>query len=385
MRIGIICHPSVGGSGLIATQLGIGLADKGHEVHFISSIRPFRLWESYDNIRFHQVDAIDYPLFEDPLYTFALTAKIVEVFEQYDLDIIHAHYSIPHSLCAYLASEITSRSFPIVTTIHGTDVTVVGQNQPLYPLNKFSIEKSDTVTTVSNFQREYTREHFSITKPIRVIYNFIDMDTFTPECFNPNIRKTLAGDDEKIIMHVSNFRPLKNTQMVVSAFAEIQKIHKARLILLGDGPDVEKTKQQCEALGITEKVNFLGSVKEVENYIANADCLFQPSYNESFSLVALEAMACGVPIVASNVDGIPEVVVHNETGLLASPDDQASMVANLTSIISDAGYASNLGKNGRKRAVENFSWEAQVEQYIECYQETLFIHQSNIAQSLTKS
>lgn len=375
MKIGIICHPSVGGSGLIATELGIGLAEQGHEVHFISRMRPFKLKEKEPNIWFHSVEIINYPLFEDPLYTFALTAKIVEVVDKFKLDIVHAHYSIPHSLCSFLASEITQHAFPIVTTIHGTDVTVVGRNKPLYPLNKFSIEKSNTVTTVSNYQREYTREHFNISKPIDVIHNFIDNTIFSPEHACINKRRELAQDDEKIIMHVSNFRPLKNTKMVIGAFAEIHKKVKSRLVLLGDGPEFSAMKAQCEALNISEQVTFLGNIKSVEKYIVNADCVFQPSYNESFSLVALEAMACSVPVVVSNVDGIPEVVIHNETGFLAGPDDKAAMVQHLLSICTDDKLASTLGLNGRKRALTHFSKKKLIDQYIDCYKSTISHYQ----------
>lgn len=382
MRIGIICHPSVGGSGLIATQLGIGLAEKGHQVHFISRIRPFKLEEHYPDVWFHQVEGIEYPLFDDTLYTFSLTAKIVEVVDQFDLDVIHAHYSIPHSLCAHLASEITTRKFPIVTTIHGTDVTVVGQNQPLYPLNKFSIEKSDTVTTVSSYQRDYTRDNFDISKPIEVIYNFVDEKVFSPEHFDIEKRRTMADDDEKIIMHISNFRPLKNTRMVIGAFAELIKHVKARLVLLGDGPEYDAMQTQCEELGIADKVSFLGKVKDVEQYLVNADCVFQPSYNESFSLVALEAMSCGVPVVVSNVDGIPEVVVQNETGFLAEPDDLNAMVNNLLTICQDVELAKTMGANGRERALTKFSWASQVDAYIDCYRQTLLTHQYQLAQSL---
>lgn len=371
MRICIVCHPSIGGSGLIATQLGIGLAKLGHQVHFISQSKPFKLDESLPNIYFHQVEAIHYALFTDPLYTFALTAKIVEVVDEFQIDLVHAHYSIPHSLCAHLANQITKRKFPMITTIHGTDVTLVGRNKPLYPLNQFSINKSDTVTTVSKFQQKYIKQHFDIDKSIEVIYNFTDLQTFSPVNADQTERAKLAEKDEKILMHISNFRPVKNTETVVKVFAQVVKSVKSKLILIGAGPEVAITKALVAKLNIQDKVVFLGEQSNIEDFIANADCIFQPSSHESFSLVLLEAMASGVPTVSSDVDGIPEVVQHGKTGFIAPLNDLIAMSEYIIRIFSDETLSQEFSKAGRIYAEDNFSWQQQVKSYQTCYEKTL--------------
>ena len=360
MKIGIICHPSIGGSGLVATQLGIGLARKGHEIHFISRAMPFKLSGSEKNIYFHPVEPISYPLFDDNLYTFALTAKIIEVAEQYQLDIVHAHYSIPHSLCTYLASQISSRSFRTITTIHGTDTTLVGRDKPLFPLNRFSIEKSDVVTTVSEYQKQHTLDQFQLHKAIEVIYNFIDPHVFTPQRASAEVRQSLAADDEKLIMHISNFRQPKNTSGVIKTFAKTVGKINARLVLIGNGPDMAETKILCLDLGIIDKVTFLGKRKHLESIIPNADCVLQPSYIDSFGMVSLEAMASGVPVVTSNRDGIPEVVSHGVTGYITDPDDHDALAAYLIDICNDSELQKKFGKNGRARAMYCFLWDNQV-------------------------
>ncbi|MGS0824873.1 N-acetyl-alpha-D-glucosaminyl L-malate synthase BshA [Shewanella sp. 0m-8] len=379
MRIGIVCHPSIGGSGLVATELGLGLAKLGHEVHFISSVRPFKLIEDSECLFFHSVEAINYPLFSDPLYTFALTAKIVEVVEQFKLDVVHAHYSIPHSLCAYLAGEITEHKFPTITTIHGTDVTIVGQDKPLYPLNRFSIHKSSKVTTVSSYQRNYIYSHFDKSKSIDVIHNFIDLDVFSPKFADINVRRQLARDDEKIVMHVSNFRPLKNSDTVIRSFHMLLRKVKARLVLLGSGPDIDGIKQQCEKLGILKHVVFVGDVTHVEHYLPNADCMIQPSYRESFSMVLLEAMACGVPTVSSNVDGVPEVVDNGKTGFMFDPNDALGMAKAMEGILTEPHTQQNLGKAGRARAAKLFNPEEKILQYLKCYQDAIKDSQTEVA------
>ncbi|NMP15670.1 N-acetyl-alpha-D-glucosaminyl L-malate synthase BshA [Thalassotalea sp. Y01] len=378
MRIGIVCHPSIGGSGLIATQLGIGLARKGHDIHFICRERPFKLDKLEPNIHLHLVEEINYPLFEHPLYTFALTAKIVEVAQKHQLDVVHAHYSIPHSLCCYLAEEISQYKFATITTIHGTDVTVVGQDRPLYPLNEFSINKSTKVTTVSKFQRSYIHANFNITNHIDVINNFIDMDVFTPHKKSSAVRQTLAEPDEKILMHISNFREVKNTKAVIAAFHLVQSKIKSRLVLLGNGPDIDAMKEMATDLGIIDKINFMGNINHVESLLPNADCVIQPSYHESFSMVVLEAMASAIPTVSSNVDGIPEVAKHGETGYLADPDDVVSMAGFVIDIMSNDKLQYLMGQNGRARAMQKFSWDAKVEQYLSCYQAALLEHRKSI-------
>ncbi|CAH0991218.1 N-acetyl-alpha-D-glucosaminyl L-malate synthase [Sinobacterium norvegicum] len=377
MQIGIVCHPSIGGSGLVATQLGLGLAKLGHQVHFISQSRPFKLAEHTKNVHFHSVEAIHYPLFQDPLYTFALTAKIVEVAERYRLDVVHAHYSIPHSLCTYLAGEISTVKFATVTTIHGTDVTVVGQDKPLYPLNQFSINKSNMVTTVSAFQRQYVYENFEVEKPIEVIHNFIDLDDFSPAKAAPSVRRTMASDDEKIVMHVSNFRPIKNSEAVITAFHLLLKRVKARLVLLGSGPDIEVMQSRCRLLGIEQQVTFMGDVCHVEDYLPNADCVIQPSYRESFSMVLLEAMACEVPTVSSNIDGIPEVVQHGVTGFIAEPDDVVAMADYMADILLHSEKQQTMGRAGRLSAAKRFNPDDKVAEYLACYQQAVSEASSN--------
>lgn len=371
LRIGIVCHPSIGGSGLVATELGLGLAKLGHQVHFISSVRPFKLIEDSKRLFFHSVEAINYPLFSDPLYTFALTAKIVEVAEQYQLDVVHAHYSIPHSLCAYLAKEISAHKFATVTTIHGTDVTIVGLDKPLYPLNKFSIHKSTKVTTVSAYQRNYIYTHFEKSKTIEVIHNFIDLTVFTPTSANINIRRQMAIDNEKVVMHVSNFRALKNTDTVIRAFHLLLRKVRARLVLIGNGPYIDKIKDQCKKLDILQYVTFIGAVTHVESYLPNADCIIQPSYRESFSMVLLEAMACAVPTVSSNVDGIPEVVDDGVSGFMFDPDDALGMSKAMETILNDPELQQKMGLAGRLRARTLFSPEQKIGQYVECYYDAI--------------
>ncbi|SET72068.1 N-acetyl-alpha-D-glucosaminyl L-malate synthase BshA [Thalassotalea agarivorans] len=375
MKIGIVCHPSIGGSGLVATQLGVGLAKKGHEVHFIAQMRPFKL-DELPNVFFHDVERINYPLFDDPLVTFALTAKIVEVATEFQLDIVHAHYSIPHSLSCYLANEISPHKFAVITTIHGTDVTIVGRDKPLFPLNRFSINRSCMVTTVSHFQKHYVEKHFDIEKEIVVVHNFIDSKVFTPNNYSDKTRAKLAAADEKIIMHISNFRPVKNTDTVIKVFKNLTEKVNARLILLGDGPELARTKTMCAELGIGDKVTALGKVRNVETLLPVADCIIQPSFNESFSMVALEAMACGVPPVLSNCDGIPEVVVDGVTGFMADPLDVEKLTDACYKILSDRVLAEKMADAGRAHAIKTFAWEEKVSEYEAVYQQAIVLRQN---------
>jgi len=372
MKIGIICHPSIGGSGLVATQLGIGLAQKGHEVHFISRAMPFKLTKNMENVYFHAVEPINYPLFNDNLYTFSLTSKIVEIAQTYKIDIMHAHYSIPHSLCAYLASEISTHKFKTITTIHGTDTKVVGQDKPLYPLNRFSLLKSDVLTTVSSYQKEHTIKEFDLRgKNIEIIYNFIDPDIFTSKNRSLEVRRTMANDDEKIIMHISNFRHPKNTPGVIKAFAKTIGRVNARLVLIGDGEKMPEIKKMCSEMDIEDRVTFMGKINNIEKIIPNAICVLQPSYTESFGMVSLEAMACEVPSVTSNRDGIPEVVVHGETGFICDAEDYDRMADYLVDICSNDELKMDLGRAGRRRVLECFEWHNQVDMYIKYYKNCL--------------
>ena len=370
MKIGIVCYPSIGGSGLIATELGIILSELGHQVHFISYSVPFKLSKFISNIFYHAVEPVNYPLFNQTLYTFSLTAKIMEVVKEYELDIVHAHYSIPHSLCAHLAREVCGINFKIVTTLHGTDVTIVGQNKPLYSLNKYGIEKSDMVTTVSRYQKDLTNKYFGISKEIELVYNFINTEVFKPQGTKLNKQEFTKGN-EKIIMHISNFRTVKNPLGVIKTFRLVLQEIPAKLVLVGDGPGIVEIRNLCREYEICDHVQFLGKVDNVETVIPLADCIFQPSYLESFGMVLLESMACEVPTVSSNVDGIPEVVEDGETGFMAKPDEHLQLANYIISICSDDKLATKLGKNGRRRAIEKFSREKAVAHYLKCYTKVL--------------
>jgi len=326
-----------------------------------------------DNVYFHSVEPINYPLFDDRLYTFALTAKIAEVAEHRQLDIVHAHYSIPHSLCAHLARQISRHEFRLITTIHGTDATIVGHDKPLYPLNRFSIEQSDMVTTVSEYQKQYLLDNFELDKDISVIHNFVDPEVFTPDRAKIEQRQLLARDDEKIIMHISNFRQPKNTLGVVKTFALIADRIDARLVLVGDGPDVTATRKLCKALGVMDRVTFTGMVTQIEEIIANADCVIQPSYRESFGMVALEAMSSGAPPVCSDRDGVPEVTIHGETGFVADPDDHAALGGYIARICSEPALHKRLAENGRRHALKLFNSQDKIDEYLDHYRRCLAI------------
>jgi L-malate glycosyltransferase len=370
MKIAVVCYPTIGGSGLVATELGVKMARLGHEVHFISYASPFKLPQYERNISFHSVDAISYPLFNQSLYTLSLTAKIIEVTQGYNLDLVHAHYSIPHSLCAYLAREVTGLPFRIITTLHGTDVSLVGQDKPLFPINRFGIEKSDMVTTVSQFQADLTRQVFGITKPIEVIYNFVDTKVFRPGGAGC-CRSNLAKPHERVIMHVSNYRQPKNALGVLAAFHLAQKRVPARLVLVGDGPDMVEVRSQCKRLGICDKVQYVGKMDNVETILPHADVLLQPSYREAFGMVLLEAMACGVPTVSSNIDGIPEVVVEGETGFMAGPDDHQVLADRLVQLCEDDDLRTKMGAAGRARAITHFEQQQIVPKYLNAYERLL--------------
>ena len=355
---------------MVATELGVNLAKLDHQVHFVSYSVPFKLPTFERNIYFHAVDPVSYPLFNQTLYTFSLTAKIIDVVREYNLDLVHAHYSIPHSLCAHLAREVCEKDFKIITTLHGTDVTIVGQNKPLFSLNKYGIEQSDMVTTVSEFQKDHTNRYFGITKKIEVIHNFVDTDVFKPAAGNGK-SCLLAATDEKVIMHVSNFRAPKNPEGVIKTFYLVQKQIPARLILVGDGPGIGEIRNLCKEFDICERVCFLGKRDSVETVIPFADCVLQPSYLESFGMVLLEAMACEVPTVSSNVDGIPEVVVHGETGFFAPPDNHEELAEYIVRICSSKELAARLGRNGRRRAIDTFNKDKMVSRYVDAYRSVL--------------
>lgn len=373
MKIAISCYPTYGGSGAVATELGLELADRGHEVHFISYAQPFRLDRFRERVYFHEVEMDQYPLFEHPPYSLALAVSIHDVTTRYDLDLVHVHYAIPHATSAWIAREMLNgaRGPRIITTLHGTDITLTGQHPSFHSITRFSILKSDGLTAVSGFLREETERSFGVGKErIRVIPNFIDTERYRRED-KPCHRATLAPEGEKVVMHISNFRPVKRVQDVVEVFAEMRRSVAARLVLVGDGPDRPRAQFRAQELGVEDDVVFLGKHTSVDELLACADLFLLPSESESFGLVALEAMACGVPVVASRVGGIPEVVVDGETGVLAEVGDVSSMARAAVSILKDSDRWLQMSRMGRARAEEFFSADMVVPIYEQFYRDVL--------------
>ena len=370
MKIGISCYPTQGGSGVVATELGQALARMGHEVHFITSSMPIRLRHFDKNIYFHEVQPESYPVFIHPPYSLSLAAKMAEVSEAYDLDILHAHYAVPHAACAYLATQMLQdhRTVKTVTTLHGTDITLVGQAPSFYRVTKFSIEQSACVTAVSNWLLEETRRIFKLDRPIDVIPNFVDTSVFAPSK-NQEARRAFVSPDEKLLLHISNFRPVKNLGVVMDVFNRVQKESPAKLLLVGDGPERIPVERQAYKLGLQDKVLFLGGQDHIEELIPLADAFLLPSKHESFGLVALEAMACGVPVVASNVGGTREVVEEGVSGYLCHPDDAAGLAAATLKILSDSHLAQHMGEAGRQRALDHYQVEDILPRYLAIYQQ----------------
>src|SRR5215831_8660842 len=330
MKIGITCYPTYGGSGVVGTELGIELADRGHEVHFIAYQQPIRLNTAHPQIYFHEVTVSQYPLFEYPPYDLALATRMAEVAEIYGLDILHVHYAIPHSVSALLARQMLaaqekSRKLPFVTTLHGTDITIVGADRSYLPVTRYSIEQSNGVTAISNYLKKRTLQEFDIRNPIEVIYNFVNCDTYKRGSDSGSRRAEFADANERILVHVSNFRPVKRICDVVEIFDRVQKQLPSRLLLMGDGPDRSRAEWLVNKKGLRQKVEFLGKVDRVSEKLSIADLMLVPSEMESFGLAALEAMACEVPAVATAVGGVPEVIDHERSGFLASVGDVESM------------------------------------------------------------
>jgi len=372
MKIGITCYPTYGGSGVIATELGKELALRGHEVHFISYALPFRLSHYIENIVFHEVEISNYPLFEFPLYSLSLASKMVEVAEFEKLDLLHVHYAIPHATSAYLAKEMLrkSRDLKIFTTLHGTDITLVGLEPSFLPLVKFSIEKSDGVTAVSRFLKEKTITNYSCETDIHVIPNFVDTDLFKPES-NGEFRKAIAPNGEKILVHTSNFRPVKRVPDTIRIFEKIQKEIPSKLILVGDGPDRSECERLCRQLELYDKVKFLGKQDGLVEILSSSDLFLIPSQSESFGLAALEAMACGLPVISSSVGGLPELVRHNETGFIAEIGDVDRMAKYALELLTNERKYKLFSENSRQRAVNKFDKSKIVPLYEDYYEQIL--------------
>jgi N-acetyl-alpha-D-glucosaminyl L-malate synthase BshA len=375
MKIGITCYPTYGGSGVVATELGIELAARGHEIHFITYSQPFRLTGREANIRYHEVPVSNYPLFEYPPYDLALATRMAEVAEFYSLDLLHVHYAIPHSVSALLARQMLAtrgRHLPFITTLHGTDITLVGLDRSYLPITKFGIAESDGVTAISSYLRDRTYEAFDITREIEVIRNFVNCDFYVR---NPELvaqqRPRYAAADEKILVHLSNFRPVKRVTDVIEVFARVAPVVPSRLLLIGDGPDRSAAEFLALKLGVADRVDFLGKQENVNELLALADVMVMPSEMESFGLAALEAMACCVPTIATRVGGVPELIEHEHNGLLYEVGDIEGMAAGALSLLTDAERLETMSCAARKTAQAKFCATRIIPQYEAYYEKVV--------------
>ncbi len=369
MKIGITCYPTYGGSGVVATELGKSLAQRGHEIHFISYSLPFRLQTYHERIFFHEVEMVEYPLLEHPPYAIALAAKMSEVGAQAGLDVFHVHYAMPHAVSAFLAKAILGQGRPkIITTLHGTDITLVGNDRSLFPMTRFALEQSDGITCVSRYLQARTREVFQTSRAISVIHNFVDTQQFTPEA-RPHLREHLAPHGERILAHLSNFRPPKRAPDVVRVFAHVRAALPAKLLLIGDGPDRPVALQLARSLGVERDVYFLGKQDDVESLLAIADLFLLPSEEEAFGLAALEAMSCAVPVITTTVGGVPEVVEDGKCGFLLSPGDVDGMARACLTVLNDRQLHEEFRRAARRRAVSQFDTSLIVPQYEAYYRE----------------
>ena len=368
--IGITCYPTQGGSGVVASELGLSLARRGYEVHFITSSLPLRLKHYEQNIFFHQVEAVSYPVFQHTPYTLALATKMSEVTEEYGVDILHVHYAIPHAASAFLAQEMVGRdAVKVVTTLHGTDITLVGQEPGYFAMTRFLIERSDAVTTVSTFLRDETVRVFGVSRHIEVIPNFVESRRFRPR--HDLDRTCLAAADEKIVVHASNFRPVKNISAVVRGFTRICEHVNARLILVGEGPDRRLAADIAAAEGVSDRIRFLGQVDNLEEILAMADLTLLPSLHESFGLVALESMACGTPAIVTANGGAGEFVEHGVNSFLCDPADIEAIVAPAVKLLTDQDLYSQVADNGLRDAVARFGTPCVLKRYTELYDRVL--------------
>lgn len=372
MNIGIVCYPTFGGSGVVATELGLELSKRGHEIHFITYNQPVRLELLSNNVHYHEVNVPEYPLFHYQPYELALSSKLVDMVKLHKIEILHVHYAIPHAYAAYMAKKMLQEEgihLPIVTTLHGTDITLVGSHPFYKPAVTFSINKSDAVTTVSQSLKDDTLRLFDIKNNINVVPNFIDLDKYNHN-FTDCQRGIMAQDDEKIITHISNLRPVKRVHDVIKVFYGIQKEMPAKLMFIGEGPEKEKVENQCRDLGILDKVIFFGRSNEIDKILCFSDLFLLPSQTESFGLAALEAMASRVAVISSNTGGIPEVNINGFSGFLSDVGDVDDMVKNAVYILSDAQRLKTFKDNARLQA-EKFDLHTIVPQYEAIYEDTL--------------
>jgi N-acetyl-alpha-D-glucosaminyl L-malate synthase BshA len=373
MNIGITCYPTYGGSGVVATELGKELAARGHMVHFISYALPFRLDSFQENIFFHEVELPSYPLFEVDLYSLSLTSKMVDVVLYNDLDVLHVHYAIPHASSAYMAKLILNeqgRDIKIITTLHGTDITLIGLDPTLLPLVRFSIEKSDGVTAVSRFLREKTLTNFNLDRQIEVIPNFVNTDEWNRH-ESERLRAQFSPNGEAVLAHASNFRPVKRVNDVIHVFAQVHEKVPSKLVMIGDGPDRAEAERLCRELGIVNDVRFLGKQTALPEILSATDLFLMPSLSESFGLSALEAMSCGVPVLSTSVGGLPEVNVHGTTGYISEIGDVDRMARYAIELLTNDRKYKQFSKAARDRAVSNFSSNDIVPMYENYYRRVL--------------
>lgn len=375
MRIGITCYPVAGGSGIVATELGQQLALRGHEVHFVSYSIPFRLDQYQTNVFYHGVETTAYPLFKFPPYESTLSAKMAEVTRSFKLEILHVHYAVPHATCAYLARQmLKTAGEPIpklITTLHGTDITLVGSDPSFFDITRFSINASDGITAVSAYLADETRDVFKIEKDIRVIYNFFDPTRFKPQTDGRCRRSEFAADHEMLLCHISNFRPVKRTLDVIDIFDKVQTELPAKLVMIGEGPDTVLARRQITKRGLTDKVMFLGNQSRVEAVLPCADLFLLPSEEESFGLAALEALACGVPVVGTRGTGLAEVVVDYKNGFLLPVGDTASMARAAVSLLKDKPRLVDFKRAASELATARFSANRVITEYENYYEEIL--------------
>jgi N-acetyl-alpha-D-glucosaminyl L-malate synthase BshA len=373
LKIGIVCHPAHGGSGVVASELGLELAARGHHVHFFSHSLPFRVPTAHPNTFFHEVEVTSYPLFKYPPYTLALATKLAEVCREHSLDIIHVHYAIPHAIAAWLCTRMlpAEQRPATITTLHGTDITLVGIDSSFFEITRFSLEKSDGITAVSDQLGEETRRRFNIDNPVEIIPNFVDSDKFAPGFRSEARRAAFADPDELLLGHMSNFRPVKRVLDVIRIFHLVCKDKelpaRARLLMIGEGVDLEPARNLAAELGIMERVTFLGPLNQVPEVLSQLDLFLLPSEYESFGLAALEAMSCGVPVVASRTGGLPEVVADGTCGYLCEFSNVAEMAARAIEILSDPQKTARFSMAARERARNEFDPERTVDTYESCY------------------
>jgi L-malate glycosyltransferase len=372
MNIGIVCYPTFGGSGVVATELGKALANKGHKVHFITYQQPARLESFHENIFYHEVRLADYPLFDYAPYETALASKVVDVTKYADLDLLHVHYAIPHASAAYMAKQILAthgRTLPVVTTLHGTDITLVGKDPTYEPVVTFSINASDGVTAVSESLRADTYKHFDVARNIEVIPNFVDFDRFK-KSNKEHFKKAIAPNGEKILIHTSNFRKVKRVKDVIHMFCMVSKQMPAKLLMIGDGPERQGVEVLARSLSCYSDIRFLGKQEAVEELLAVGDLFVMPSESESFGLAALEAMACEVPVISSDAGGIPEVNIHGETGFAHKVGDVKSMAESAITLLKDEALLQQFKANALRQA-QRFDLELILPSYENFYQKVI--------------